>query len=200
VTQKKTPYLVDAKNNLLIIFVKEPKLGFVKTRIAKDTSDRFALNLYIDMVQQSIQKFQNQTFDMKLCICGDLKNTNKIFGDFDNFAQTSGDLGAKMTNAFKKQFQYGYEKIVLIGSDIPDINIDIINESFDMLKVHDMSIGSCFDGGYYLIGFNHNSFNADVFKDISWSTHRVYKQSLQKASKNIFKHISLNDIDTIDDL
>ena len=188
------------QENLVIIFIKEPKLGFVKTRIANSTSEKFALDLYIKMAKEIIMKLENNNFDLKLCIHGDIEYSTKIFGDYDNFSQTNDNLGIKMKNAFIEQFKNNYKKIVLIGSDIPDITVNIINESFNALNTHNMTIGPALDGGYYLIAFNKNDFNENVFENISWSTNKVLEQTLSLSSKNIFLHKYLNDIDTIDDL
>ena len=187
--------------NLLIIFVKEPKLGFVKTRLAKHTTDEFALNLYIEFVQDIIKKCSNENFDIKLCGYPKLDLINKTFGNYNNFTQCEGDLGKKMSNAFEVQFQNNYKKILLTGSDIPSITSTIINTAFDKLSTNDMVIGPCTDGGYYLIGFNKNTFNSNIFTNISWSTSDVLKQTLNKSIKNkVFMLEMLNDIDTIEDL
>jgi len=183
------------------MFVKEPKSGFVKTRLAKSLGDEFTLDLYKTFVTDLISTLSNKEFDFKLCAYPNLDLINTTFGDFNNFLQVEGDLGLKMQEAFVEQFESGYEKIVLIGSDTPHISNEIVNESFSKLDFHDIVLGPSLDGGYYLIAFNKNTFMKDVFQDISWSTAVVLEQTLQKLNnKKVYLHEILNDIDILEDL
>ena len=187
--------------NLVLLFVKEPKLGFVKTRLAASCGDRFALGLYILFVEDIIYTLQSNPSDFKLCGYPDLKLIDKTFGNFDNFLQVDGDLGIKIQSAFEQKFIDGYEKIVLIGSDIPHITNEILQTSFDKLDSNECVLGPSEDGGYYLIGFNKSTFFPEVFRDIDWSTDKVLEQTSQKLNtKSIYFHQELNDIDNLDDL
>ena len=183
------------------MFVKEPKLGFVKTRLSKNCTKEFTLKLYQYFVKDLITTFKNSAHNFKLCIAGDFYNTTNAFGDFNNFLQVEGDLGIKMQKAFEQEFNKGYEKIILIGSDTPHLSHQIIEESFHQLNAHDSVIGPSLDGGYYLIGFNKNSFDSNAFTNIIYSTHTVMQQTLHKLhKKNIYLLQELNDIDYIEDL
>ncbi len=183
------------------MFVKEPKSGFVKTRLAKSLGNEFTLALYKTFVTDLISTLSNKEFDFKLCAYPNLDSINTTFGDFDNFLQVEGDLGLKMHKAFEEQFDEGYEKIVLIGSDTPHISNKMISESFNQLSLHDIVLGPSLDGGYYLIAFNKHTFHPEVFEEISWSTQVVLEQTLQKLNnKNVYLHEILNDIDILEDL
>ena len=183
------------------MFVKEPKIGFVKTRLAKKLGNEFTLELYQAFVKDLIATLSNKEFDFKLCVYPHVDLINKTFGNFDNFLQVEGDLGVKMHKAFEEQFDEGYEKIVLIGSDTPHISTQIIQESFSQLNFYDIVLGPSLDGGYYLIAFNKHTFHPEVFNEISWSTQIVLELTLQKLNnKNVYLHKILNDIDILDDL
>ena len=183
------------------MFVKEPKLDFVKTRLAKTLGNHFTLELYKAFIHDLIDTFKEQEFDFKLCAYPNLDLINNTFGNFDNFLQVEGDLGVKMCKAFEGQFELGYEKIALIGSDTPHITREMIGESFNELDCHDIVLGPSLDGGYYLIAFNKSTFAKDVFQDISWSTDVVLEQTLEKLNnKKVYLHIILNDIDILEDL
>jgi len=187
--------------NLVLIFVKEPVLGFVKTRLAKSCGDKFTLTLYMLFVEDLIYTMQGGKSDFKLCAYPNLPLINKTFGNFDNFLQCEGDIGIKMQSAFEQKFADGYEKIVLIGSDTPHITNELINESFSKLDSHDIVLGPSEDGGYYLIAFNKSTFHDAVFKDIQWSTPKVLEQTIQKLNtKSVYSLQELNDIDNLDDL
>jgi rSAM/selenodomain-associated transferase 1 len=183
------------------MFVKEPKLGFVKTRLAKSCGHGFVVNLYVRFVQDLIYTLQSGKSDFKLCVHPNLELLNKVFGNFDNFLQSKGNLGTKMQRAFEEKFQSGYDKIILIGSDTPHITNTLFEESFKQLDYHDVVLGPSLDGGYYLIGFNKDTFTSKVFEDIKWSTPKVLEQTLQKLhTKTVYLHQELNDIDILDDL
>ena len=183
------------------MFVKEPQLGFVKTRLAQNTSDEFALVLYQFFIHDLLYTLQGETSDFKLCGYPKLDIINDKFGKYDNFLQEEGDLGVKMQKAFEQMFDKGYEKIILIGSDTPHITNATFNEAFEKLDQHDIILGPSADGGYYLIGFNKKTFLKDVFENITWSNPQVLEQTLQKLhTKQVYFTQELNDIDTIEDL
>jgi len=187
--------------NLLIMFVKEPVEGFVKTRLAKTLGDEKTLVLYKHFVNDLINTLKNSKFEFKLCVYPNNKLINEVFGDYNNFIQEDGDLGVKMQKAFQSQFTLGYEKIILIGSDTPHIPKHYFDETFAMLESKEIVIGPSLDGGYYLIAFNKKSFNTDLFKNITWSTDIVLKQTLEKTTTDKVHLLNiLNDIDTQEDL
>ena len=116
-----------------------------------------------------------------------------------------------MSNAFRQILQEkDYKKCIIIGTDCPEIEAALIENTFDILKEKDIVIGPCRDGGYYLLGMSRPvpvSFKQgivpDLFVDIDWSTDRVFEQTMEKVQKNnlscsILK--TLVDIDTIEDL
>ena len=186
---------------LVIMFVKEPKLGFVKTRLAKTCGDEFTLELYKCFVKDLINTLEHNNYDFKLCAYPNLEKIDKEFGSYNNFLQVEGSLGLKMKEAFSSQFDKEYEKIVLIGSDTPHISNKMIEEAFFHLDSNDIILGPSLDGGYYLIAFNNKTFYENVFEEISWSTSLVLGQTLQKLNeKKVHFLMKLNDIDVIEDL
>jgi len=187
--------------NLIIMFVKEPVEGFVKTRLAKILGDEKTLVLYKHFVNDLINTLKNSKFEFKLCVYPNNKLINEVFGDYNNFIQEDGDLGVKMQKAFQSQFTLGYEKIILIGSDTPHIPKHYFDETFAMLESKEIVIGPSLDGGYYLIAFNKKSFNTEIFENITWSTDIVLKQTLEKTTTDKVHLLNiLNDIDTQEDL
>src|SRR5208337_5602224 len=87
-------------------------------------------------------------------------------------------------NAFAHTFSDGVEKVLLIGSDIPDMSVPLLNEAFNALDSSDAVIGPANDGGYYLIGFNRASFLPDIFQGIVWSTDSVFYQTMKVFEKS----------------
>jgi len=187
--------------NLIIMFVKEPVEGFVKTRLAKTFGDEKTLTLYKHFVNDLISTLKDSKFEFKLCVYPNNKLINEVFGDYNNFIQEDGNLGVKMQKAFQSQFTLNYNKIILIGSDTPHIPKHYFDETFTMLETKEIVIGPSLDGGYYLIAFNKETFNTNLFKNITWSTDVVLKQTLQKTTPHKIHLLQeLNDIDTQIDL
>jgi hypothetical protein len=119
----------------------------------------------------------------------------------EKFVQEGNDLGEKMQHAFQQGFDQGYENIILIGSDLPNISKEIIDSGFKSLANDDVVLGPAEDGGYYLIGMSN--MNPSIFEDKPWSQSTLLEVTLnqlkeQKASVGLIQ--TLNDIDTFEDL
>jgi hypothetical protein len=107
-----------------------------------------------------------------------------------------------MANALGETLKQGYEKVILTGSDIPGITCFILETGFLHIEKNPV-IGPCRDGGYYLAGFDANSFDPAFFKNIQWSTPTVLKETLQimvEKNSRPFLLPVLSDVDTIEDL
>jgi rSAM/selenodomain-associated transferase 1 len=106
-----------------------------------------------------------------------------------------------MLNAFEDGFNKGYDKIVLIGSDLPDLNQMLINEAFYLLDKNEVVLGPALDGGYYLIGMNKPI--PRLFLDKPWSTPQLMGITLKELNTHghsVSTLQPLNDIDTYEDL
>jgi rSAM/selenodomain-associated transferase 1 len=117
--------------------------------------------------------------------------------------QEGGNLGQRMGNAFRDVFAAGAERALLIGSDIPEMSSDLLEEYLARLRRFPMVIGPAADGGYYLIGFQRGRFDARLFDGIEWSTEHVFAQTLAKArSLRLPSYVGrqLRDVDTVEDL
>ena len=195
-----TNFYFPTSKNALIIFTRNIELGKCKTRIAKTIGDEAALETYTYLVKHTIK------------ICGELSADKYVFyseniikddiwdsGIFRKKLQYGFDLGARMENAFSELFQLGYEKIIIIGSDLLDLSTKHITDAFDLLNENDFVIGPAKDGGYYLLGMK--SHNNTIFKNKNWSTSSVLKDTLNDIQNCTFSILEvLNDIDTFEDM
>lgn len=186
----------------LIIFVRHPELGKVKTRLAKDIGDAAALELY----QQLLAHTHNISSPL---LCDKfIFYTDKIIeddlwssGGFIKKQQTGNDLGQRMRNAFEELFAAGYERIIIIGSDCPEITTELLTQSFRLLTRNEVIIGPSHDGGYYLLGLT--KLIPVLFEHKPWSTADVYKQTIADLEQlNITFPVLpiLRDVDTAEDL
>ncbi|MEO7766406.1 MAG: TIGR04282 family arsenosugar biosynthesis glycosyltransferase, partial [Ferruginibacter sp.] len=186
----------------LIIFIRNPIKGKVKTRLAKTLGDEKALCIYNWLLFHTKQVTQHLSCD-KYLYYSDFIQPNDDWKNelYQKKIQQEGDLGKRMSDAFLDLFKQGYQKVVIIGSDCIELNETIISNGFDMLSENDVVIGPSSDGGYYLLGMN--AYFADVFFNKQWGTSTVLNDTLQDlmaAGISVQKLQTLNDIDEEKDL
>lgn len=184
---------------LVIVFVKNIKLGKVKTRLAKTIGNQGAFDVYSELVKVTEHATKNVSADKRIYFSDAVVDT-KWKNDY-KAVQQGIDLGERMKNAFQKGFEDGYERIVLIGSDLPDITANHINKGLDVLKENEVVFGPAEDGGYYLIGLS--KMNKSVFENKPWSQTHLLEETLQELNKKQVTFTTLdtlNDIDTYEDL
>lgn len=187
----------------LIVFVKNPELGKVKTRLAKSIGDKAALKVYKYLLNYTSKVAEEVQCDsIYVYHSSSLNSKDNWQGErITNKLQVAGDLGEKMKSAFADVLGERGESVVLIGSDCIDINAEIINEAFEVLDQKDVVIGPAVDGGYYLLGMNEQ--HDSLFFNMPWSTDRLFQESEKEIEKrnltfSLLKKIS--DIDVIEDL
>jgi rSAM/selenodomain-associated transferase 1 len=184
---------------LVIVFVKNIKLGTVKTRLAKTIGDFGAFEVYSELVKITEKATAQLDIDKRIYFSTAVVQS-QWEGDFKT-VQTGTDLGERMHNAFKDGFKDGYKKIVLIGSDLPDINKTHIKKGIEALTENDVVFGPAEDGGYYLIGLSN--IEDSIFINKPWSQPNLLNetlQELQSLSISVGTLEPLNDIDTYEDL
>jgi len=121
--------------NLLIIFTRNPELGKVKSRLAKDVGNKTALAIYKDLLKHTYDIAINVEADRYVFYSESIQEHDMWTKDkFTKLLQKGDDLGLKMLNAFKEGFNAGYENIAIIGSDILELTSDQINLAFNALK------------------------------------------------------------------
>lgn len=184
---------------LVIVFVKNIKLGKVKTRLAKTIGNQGAFEVYSALVKVTENATKKLSADVHIYFSDAIVETK--WQHCHKSVQRGKDLGERMKNAFKNGFESGYERIVLIGSDLPDISENHINSGLEKLKDKEVVFGPAEDGGYYLIGLNklHNF----IFENKPWSESHLLKETLAELDSENIKFATLdtlNDIDTFEDL
>lgn len=184
---------------LVIIFVKNIKLGKVKTRLAKTIGNQGAFNVYQELVTVTEKATRNITADIQIYFSESIDETKWLGAP--KTIQKGEYLGERMKNAFIKGFEDGYKRIVLIGSDLPDIDAEHIEDGLKALLKNDATFGPAIDGGYYLIGLN--KLQEFVFDNKPWSASNLLDVTLEELKRNNISYTllePLNDIDTFEDL
>lgn len=186
-------------NTLLIVFVKNKTLGTVKTRLAKTIGDYGAFEVYTELLKITEKVANKVPYNKRIYFSN--KVEENTWGNHIKTIQNGANLGDRMLNAFTDGFNAGYENIVLIGSDLPDISETEINKAFETLKTNDAVFGPAEDGGYYLVGLS--KLIPEVFSNKPWSQPSLLKETIKTLTQNnnTFSTLKiLNDIDTYDDL
>lgn len=202
--KKKEQMVVDRDDkdskNLLLIFTRNPELGKCKTRLAATIGNQKALDIYNFLLQHTV------------VVTKDVKAAKQVWyseeiwekdiwdaGIFTKKLQQGADLGARMALAFQEGFANGFERIIIIGSDMYDLTTTDIDQAFKALSTEDMVIGPAQDGGYYLLGMT--TFTKGVFQEKAWGTDTVLKDTLTDLhDKKIHLLETRNDIDLYEDI
>lgn len=185
--------------NLLIIFAKNPVLGRCKTRLAKGIGPGNALAVYRILLQHTAQTTSSLKVDKEVFYTDFIDHEDNWDSTiFKKKLQSPGDLGQKMQAAFEAGFKKGYQKIVLIGTDLITLEPSDIEKAFDALDSNRVVFGPAQDGGYYLIGLSQ--MKPELFKNIPWSTPEVLTKSLEKIDHTYQLLQIKNDIDMEEDL
>ena len=186
--------------NLLLIFTRNPELGKAKTRLAKTVGDETALEIYKFLLEKTRDISSKVTTDKAVYYSIKIRE-NDIWDSstYQKHQQVGEDLGIRMLNAFKNGFKAGYEKVMIIGSDLYDLTTENIENAFLQLNTNDVVLGPAEDGGYYLLGMN--SLHSTIFKNKNWGTETVRKDTLSDLKDKKVKLLEFkNDIDVYEDI
>jgi len=186
--------------NLLLIFTRNPELGKCKTRLAAKVGNASALEIYKFLLNHTAKittglHAQKTVYYSEEIWHKDIWN-NSIF---DKQLQKGTDLGERMANAFQEGFEKGFEKIIIIGSDMYDLNQQDIENAFITLEKKDFVIGPAEDGGYYLLGMK--KYKDALFKGKNWGKESVLENTLEDLKdENLHILATRNDVDYYEDI
>ncbi len=188
------------EKNALLIFTRNPELGKCKTRLAATIGDQAALDIYTFLLQHTVNITQNLNATKEVHYSVKVRK-NDLWDDsvYNKKQQIGFDLGIRMEHAFAEGFRDGFERIIVIGSDMYDLTQKDLELAFLELETHDYVLGPAEDGGYYLFGMK--SLNSQVFKNKNWGTETVFKDTLEDIKEKNIKLLEVrNDIDYYDDI
>jgi uncharacterized protein len=183
----------------LILFARYPLPGTTKTRLVPTLGPDGAAQLAKHLTEYTLAQVQACGCPFKVFgTGGSVEDLTQWLG-VACLAQTTGDLGARMTHAIAQIYDGGARRIVLIGSDCPGLTSTILNDAFEALSLHDVVFGPAADGGYYLVGMRE--LQPQLFDQMQWSHDKVLEQTLARLDGlSHYLLPILHDIDTPDDL
>ena len=184
----------------LIIFTRNPELGKVKTRLAKSVGDESALKIYEFLLKHTVEITEKLNVDKYVFYSENIHRDDIWNPDiFRKKMQNGTDLGERMKNAFSELFGMGYEKVIIVGSDIYELQQKDIENAYEALQTSPFVIGPAIDGGYYLLGMKE--LNSEIFQNKNWGTNSVLEDTLNdlKNKKYILLE-EMNDVDYYEDI
>jgi hypothetical protein len=191
----------------LLVFVRAPEPGRVKTRLAAAIGDQAALRVYRRLAEHTLAEAR------ALAVEGVAVRVHYAPADTGDavrawlgagplyLPQADGDLGVRMKDAFARAFEDGAERVVIVGSDLPEVSALLLRRAFELLDAHPAVIGPARDGGYYLLGLR--GMTCGIFDGVEWSTSAVLRTTLERFSAAGVEPAALEvlaDVDTVDDL
>ena len=185
----------------LIVMVKEPRAGRVKTRLGKDIGLTAAAWWFRHQVKRLLRRIDDPRWNVVLAVAPDRAGMlSRIWpARFERIAQGQGDLGDRMARVMQA---VPVGPVCVIGADIPDIGPVQIARAFSVLGTSDAVFGPAPDGGFWLIGLRRtNPMPAKFFQDVRWSTaHALDDSRASLGELRVALIDELQDIDTVDDL
>lgn len=184
---------------LLLIFVKQPQLGKVKTRLAATVGDWQALCIYLKLLERTRAITYPLQCDKTVCYTPEVQHDDLWEAShYDKFRQPEGDLGERMRQAFAEGFARGYDRICIIGSDCYELTTAIVEQAWKALEDHDVVIGPSTDGGYYLLGMRQ--LHSELFRNKHWSTPSVYTDTIADLTTQQLRWVALPELTDIDEV
>ena len=189
------------KNNpLVLVFCKNQIIGKVKTRLALSIGQKKAFLIYSELVNKTATVVNSLSSEVHIYYSDYIEeNDNFDSSKIKKFIQKGNNLGDRMINALNVSFK-NFSPIVIIGSDLWELEISDIKDAFGILKKKNIVIGPSTDGGYYLIGMNY--LDTKIFENKNWGQQSVLNETIRDIDDKTKIHLldEKTDIDTYDDL
>lgn len=183
----------------LVIFVRNPISGKVKTRLAKDIGDERALEIYLQLLQHTLEITRGLSFRKFIYYADEVSDYDlwSVPG-YTKRKQNGNDLGERMLDSFKELFDQGFTRIIIIGSDCLQLKTETLEKAVTLLESNSAVIGPASDGGYYLLGLT--KFYPDLFTNKPWSTDQVFAKTIDDFVKQGISYALLEELSDIDDV
>jgi len=170
-----------ARPEKLIVFVKAPRPGHVKTRLAETLGAEAACAAYRRLVETQLHQLSSLP-EVELRFAPDdavAEIQPWLRPSWRARPQGDGDLGRRLRSAFAEAFAAGNKAVVIVGSDCPEVTAADIREAWRELRTFDLVVGPATDGGYWLIGLRQPQ--PALFEGIRWSSEFVLAETLARA-------------------
>ncbi len=187
----------------LVIYLKEPRPGRVKTRLARGLGAVGAAWWFRHQAARLIRRLgRDRRWRTVLAVTPDREGLeSRVWpGDLGRWPQGQGDLGARMARAFAAMPP---GPVIIVGADIPDLGPAHVAEGFRLLGRHEAVLGPAPDGGYWMIGLRRGAraVPAGLFRGVRWSSRHALADTIETLAPLEVGHgPTLADVDEPDDL
>jgi uncharacterized protein len=180
--------------------LKTPVPGSVKTRLAAGVGPDRACAIYRELVEHQMGHIPK---GWRVEVHFDPPDAAPVMmswlgGDRQYYPQCPGDLGVRLTHSLIVASPSERFPLIFLGGDCPYIDASVLLEAVKALETHDVVVGPARDGGYVLIGMK--STHPELFRDIDWSTERVFSQTMAHAKELGLSVALLPVMEDVDDL
>lgn len=191
----------------LLVFARYPLPGHTKTRLipalGPEGAARCSAALTLRALTQAEQYRQRFPCQIQVHYSGgNTERMKQLFGPhFDYCPQQGSDLGQRLQAAVATAFSAGASRVLIIGTDCPDLDADLLQHASEALTEADLVLGPAYDGGYYMMGMR--AYRPEVFQNIDWGTSRVLQQTMEAAGRlgwSVQQLQPLSDVDEPEDL
>jgi len=201
------------RRHRLIVFLKEPRPGQVKTRLGAALGLRAAADVYRALLRDTLTWVAKLTKDphygIELHFAPREASPDWLrayvpaapTGAWLAVPQPPGDLGRRLRSAFLGAFRRGAKSVCAVGTDCPRLGAQLVRQAMDRLRSADVVLGPARDGGYYLVALR--AYRPEIFRGIPWSRSEVLERTVRAARKAglmVSFLTELDDLDTVEDL
>ena len=186
-----------------MVFARAPERGRVKTRLAASVGDERALAIYVRLAERVTRAVADGPWAVEIRCAPDEAAPAVaawLGGMGAVVPQGGGALGARLTRAMSEHFASRAGRVVIVGTDCPEVDASVIRQAFAAMEGADVVFGPALDGGYYLVGCSRRA--PEIFSDVPWSTPETLAVSLVRAKAagySVAELSPLRDIDTQED-
>jgi uncharacterized protein len=188
-------------SHAIVVLSKNLTRGNVKTRLAKTVGEEKAYQIYKELLKYTEILLDSISIPRYIFWASKIPSKPDYFSNqaYHHKFQRGENLGERMENAFS-EILHLHKKVLIIGTDCPYLKKNHLEEAFASLQTYDYCIGPALDGGYYLLGLK--KFSSTWFRNITWSTEKVFSETQRKAREMELKGYVLpvlGDVDVEED-